>query len=187
MSRLLRARSLIGKPVVTLGGESPLEVKDVVFDTSDGHLIGFTLREHGFLGKPVGECLAFADVHGLGPDAVVIDDESVLGGAASLGDSGGDVIGNRVMTESGTDIGEVVEVVLSSGSSAEVVGFEVEAVPGLSRDDDHNAFIPLPDTVAISDRIVIVPDTTTDYVRDDLTGFGGAVDDFRANLSEGSS
>ena len=30
-----------------------------------------------------------------------------------------------------------------------------------------------------------MPDAAADYVRDDLTGFGAAVDDFRAQLGEG--
>lgn len=187
MSRLLRATSLIGKPVITLAGESPLEVKDVVFDTAGGGLLGFTLREHGFLGQPVEETLAFGDVHGLGPDAVVVADEGALRNGVDLSGEGGDVIADRVMTESGREIGEIVEVVLRTGPSAEVVGFEVETDPSLGRSNDHNAFIPLPDTVAISERIVVVPDSTVDYVRDDLSGFGSAVEDFRNNLSEGAA
>lgn len=187
MSRLLRATSLVGRPVVTLAGESPLEIKDVVFDTDDGRLLGFTLREHGFLGKPVQETLAFADVHGLGPDAVVIADEGALREGADLRGDGGDVIADRVMTESGRVIGEIVEVVLRSGATAEVVGFEVETDPSLGHGADHNAFIPLPDAVSISERIVVVPDAAVDYVRDDLAGFGSTVEDFRTNLSKGAA
>ncbi len=186
MSRLLRASTLIGQPVVTLQGESPLEIKDVVFDTGEGAILGFTLRNHGFLGGPVRRGLAWGDVHGLGPDAVVITDASVLSTDNAPATSGGDVIGDRVITQGGTDLGEVVEVVVSTGADADVVGFEIKPSESFGGRGDHNIFIPLPDTMAISGENVIVPDNAADYVRDDLTGFGGAVDDFRAQLGEDS-
>lgn len=184
MRYLLRASALIGRPVLTLGGESPLEVKDVVFDGTSGRIVGFTLRHHGFLGGPSDDGLAWDDVHGLGPDAVVVADESVLvPGRIADGGGGGDVIGNRVVTEGGTDLGEVVEVVVAVGGATGVVGFEIEAAPGIRPDDDHHVFIPLPDTLAISDERIIVPDSATEYLRDDLSGFGGAVDAFRSKLA----
>lgn len=98
--------------------------------------------------------------------------------------SGGDVIASAVLTESGTELGTVVEVVIETGDRADVVGFEIEAVEGLRPGDDHHVFIPLPDTLAISGDNIIVPDSARDFVRDDLTGFGGAVADFRSQLGE---
>jgi len=184
MRYLLRASTLIGRPVLTLNGESPLEVKDVVFDGTSGQILGFTLRHHGFLGGPSDDSLAWEHVHGLGPDAVVVADDSVLVPAPVADTHGGNVIGNRVITEGGADLGEVVEVVVAVGGATGVVGFEIEATPGLRPDDDHHVFIPLPDTLAISGERIIVPDSATEYMRDDLSGFGGAVDAFRSKLAE---
>lgn len=186
MTTLLRATAIVGQPVVTLTGESPFEVKDVVFDTGTGHISGFTLRKHGFLGGPAKERLRWADVHGLGPDAVVIRDTSCLtpaGDDDTMDGGGGDVIGDRVLTESGDDLGEVVEVVVATGTAADVVGFEIEATPGTRPGDQHHVFIPLPATVAISGDMVVVPDSATDYIRDDLSGFGSAVEEFRSKLT----
>lgn len=182
MTRLLRASSLIGRPVVTLAGESSLEVKDIVFDRENGDILGFTLRKHGFLGSPVKEELSRGDVHGLGPDALMVQSDDVFSEQTSLAESGGDVLGDRVMTEGGTDLGKVVEVIISAGTSAEVVGFEIEAAEGMRNSEGHNVFIPLPDTVSLSGDNVIVPDNATAYIRDDLSGFGGAVADFRSQL-----
>jgi uncharacterized protein YrrD len=184
VSRLLRATTLVGRPVLTLDGESPLQIKDVVFDKARGRVLGFTLRHHGFLGGPARKQLAWSDVHGLGPDAVVIRDATCLVADAdeALGE-GGDVIGDRILTESGDDLGEVVEVVVATGSRAEVVGFEIEAPVASRSGDDHHVFIPLPDTLAISGEKVVVPDRAVDYIRDDLSGFGGAVAEFRTKLS----
>ncbi len=183
MSTLIRATALIGQPVVTLHGESPLEIKDVVFSTETGRILGFTLRKHGMLGGPVGESLSWSDVHGLGPDAVIVAESDVFAKGNKRLAGGGDVIHNRVLTEGGTDVGEVVEAVVATGGAAEVVGFEVEAAPALGRDDNHHVFIPLPDTVAISGARIVVPDSALDYIRDDLSGFGGAVDEFRSKLA----
>lgn len=184
MTRLLRATSIVGLPVVTLSGESPLEVKDVVFDSDAGDVLGFTLRKHGFLGGPVAQDLAWRDVHGLGPDAVIIADEAVLAESQGIAASGGDVIGDRVITAGGTDLGEVVEVIIESGTAADVVGFEIKPADDLRTGDNPTVFIPLPDTMAISSEKLIVPDSAADYISDDLTGFGSAVEDFRARLAE---
>ena len=184
MTGLLRASALVGQPIVTLDGESPLEVKDVVFDTSSGKILGFALRKKGFLGGPVHDYLSWKAVHGLGPDAVMISEESVLSSDAG-GDleGGGNVIGNRVLTESGTGLGEVVEVVIATGGHADVVGFEIEPDAAGHHASGHNVFIPMPDTIAISGEKIIVPDSATDFVRDDLSGFGSAVAEFRSALS----
>ncbi len=185
-AQLLRATDLIGRPVVTLGGESPFEIKDIVFDSSTGRLLGFNLRNHGFLGSPAEERLALDDVHGLGPDAVVVADADCLDASVDLATgSGGDVLGNRILTDDGTELGEVVEVIITSGRSAEVVGFEVAAAEGV-RAGDHHVFIPMPDTSAISGERIVVPDAAVEYIRDDLTGFGGAVAEFRERLSGGT-
>lgn len=188
MSTLLRATAISGRPVVTLAGESPFEVKDVVFARGTGSLIGFTLRKHGFLGGPVSDFLPWDAVHGLGPDAVVVASEDDLTDGrddADTGDGGGDIIGSRLLTESGTDLGEIVEAVVSSGSEVKVVGLEVEASEAIN-DDGAHVFIPLPDTIAISGERTVVPDSAREYVRDDLSGFGAAVEQFRAQLSGGS-
>jgi len=47
MSVLLRTSELEGRPIVTFAGESPAEVKDVIFDSLNGTLLGMTLRGHG--------------------------------------------------------------------------------------------------------------------------------------------
>lgn len=47
MSVLLRASELEGRPIVAFAGESPAEVKDVIFDSRNGALFGLTLCGHG--------------------------------------------------------------------------------------------------------------------------------------------
>ncbi|MCC5951393.1 MAG: PRC-barrel domain-containing protein [Acidimicrobiia bacterium] len=181
MSTLVRATTLVGNPVVTLAGESPLEVKDVVFSPNSGRLVGFTLRRHGFFGGPVDECLAWDDVHGLGPDAVVVTDDDAL--RSEHLDVAGEVTDDRVLTDDGTELGRVVDVIVATGRPAEVVGFEIKPT-ATHRRGDHHVFVPLPATSAVSDEAIVVPASAVDYLHDDLTGFGGAVDEFRRHLTE---
>jgi len=183
MSRLLRATGMVGLPVLTITGESPLEVKDVVFDRNEGSIVALTLRHHGFLGGPAKEWLAWADVRGLGPDAVIVEDESAFRSGGDSPVSSGDVIGDRVITEGGTDLGEVVEVVVRSGRHAEVVGFEIEGSAAIAHDSARHVFLPLPETLAMSGENIVVPDEVTEFVRDDISGFGAAVEGFRSRLA----
>jgi uncharacterized protein YrrD len=182
VSRLLRASEIIGHPVITLDGESELEVRDVVFAAKPGTLLGFTLRRPGFLGKPVRDCvLPWEAVHGVGRDAVMVTDDRGLVDEGELA-GGDDVIGSKVLTDDGTVLGEVVDVIVEVlEHEADVVGFEVHPSEALGEHSD-DVFLPLPSTIAMSGEHVMVPDGTREYVTSDLTGFGGAVERFRDQI-----
>ncbi|MGH4012177.1 MAG: PRC-barrel domain-containing protein [Pseudonocardiaceae bacterium] len=187
---LLRARELIGRPVVTLGGELLAEVKDIVFERTGGRIAGFTLRNPGLFSRARKDSLPWGGVHGVGRDAVMVLDETVLLAAKELAPRKqarkSDVLEDRVLTDNGRDLGRVVDVVLHSGTSLEVVGYEVEASEALGT-AGRRVLIPLPDTVAVSGENLIVPAAATEFVAEDLAGFGAAVDAFRARLREGTS
>ncbi|HZE02927.1 MAG TPA: PRC-barrel domain-containing protein [Pseudonocardiaceae bacterium] len=187
---LLRASEVTGRPVVTLSGELVAEIKDVVFDRSGGHIAGFTLRNPGLFSRSRKDALPWDGVHGIGRDAVMVPDETVLIPVGELAPRkqarDADVLQDRVLTDNGRDLGRVVDVVLHSGTSLEVVGYEVEASEALGTAGRH-VFIPLPDTVAVSGENLIVPAAATEFVSEDLAGFGAAVGAFRARLREGAS
>ncbi|MGH3753596.1 MAG: PRC-barrel domain-containing protein [Pseudonocardiaceae bacterium] len=187
---LLRASELIGRPVVTLGGELVAEIKDIVFERTGGRIAGFTLRNPGLFSRSRKDSLPWGGVHGVGRDAVMVPDEAVLLATAELAPRKqarkSDVLQDRVLTDNGRDLGRVVDVVLHGGTSLEVVGYEVEASEALGT-AGRRVLIPLPDTVAVSGENLIVPAAATEFVSEDLAGFGAAVDAFRARLQEGSS
>ncbi len=187
---LLRARELIGRPVVTLGGELVAEIKDIVFERTGGRIAGFTLRNPGLFSRARKDSLPWGEVHGVGRDAVMVPDETVLLAAKELAPRKqarkADVLEDRVLTDNGRDLGRVVDVVLHSGTSLEVVGYEVEASEALGT-AGRRVLIPLPDTVAVSGENLIVPAAATEFVSEDLAGFGAAVDAFRTRLREGTS
>ncbi|MGH3795462.1 MAG: PRC-barrel domain-containing protein [Pseudonocardiaceae bacterium] len=187
---LLRARELTGRPVVTLDGELVAEIKDVVFERAGGQIAGFTLRNPGLFSRSRKDSLPWDGVHGVGRDAVMVADETVLVASKELATQQesrkGNVLDNRVLTDNGRDLGRVVDVVLQSGTSLEVVGYEVEASEALAS-AGRRVLIPRPATVAVSGENLIVPATAAEFVSEDLSGFGAAVDAFRARLQEGPS
>ncbi|HEY2705019.1 MAG TPA: PRC-barrel domain-containing protein [Candidatus Dormibacteraeota bacterium] len=188
MSVLMRATELEGRPVVTLAGERVAELKDVVFDSSKGKLIGFSLRGIGLFSRSRDDALPWTAISSLGRDAVMIRDEGALQATERLGAGGvpddRDVLGNQVLTDTGTHLGKVVDVIIEVGTTADIVGYEVAAAGALATRGER-VLIPLPDTIAVSGEHLIVPGAATEFVGDDLTGFGAAVDAFRARLRQG--
>jgi uncharacterized protein YrrD len=187
MSRLLNATEVIGLPVVTLGGDDLAEVRDVVYEPDRGGLIGFTLNKRGFFSGRQKQVLTIDSVRSVGRDAVVVDDADALtdksDGKGSVGaaSSDRDVIGASVITDQGVALGTVSDVVISLGRKVEAVGYELVG----SDDDNRRFFIPLPDQLAVSGDALMVPNKFNDFVRDDLTGFGGAIDAYRADHGSG--
>ena len=195
MSVLLRSSEIIKMPVVTCGGEDIAQVKDVVYAANGGQVGGFTLNGRGLFAGPLSRALPWSAVIGLGSDALIIpgedaltDVESLLSGAASSG-ARGDVLGSQVLTDDGTALGVVVDVVVAvsggGSSQADVVGYEIDPSDALGG-GKNRLLIPLPDTLAASGEHLMVPAAARNFVTDDLAGFGAAVDEFRKHLSEGS-
>ncbi len=195
MSVLLRTSEITKLPVVTFGGEDIAQIKDIVYAANGGQVGGFTLNGRGFFAGPLKSALPWPAVVGLGPDAVVVATEeslidigALLAGTAGSGSSPGDVIGSQVLTDDGTALGVVVDVVIEvsggGGSQADVVGYEINPAESLGR-GTNRLLIPLPDTLAASGEHLIVPAAATRFVADDIAGFGAAVDDFREHLRGG--
>lgn len=179
MSRLVRATELVGLPVVTLNGDDVAEVRDVVYEPTGG-LIGFTLNKRGFLSGRLKQVLTVDMVTSIGRDAVMTETEEALTEKSDAPKSvdeaaDRDVIGASVVTDDGTELGEVTDVVVSLGGSAEAVGYELVS----NAADGRHVFLPLPEQISVSGDAVIVPAGLDDFVRDDLTGFGSSVDRYR--------
>lgn len=182
MSRLERASTLIGRPVVTMRGASPGTVKDVVLGRRGGTVVGFTLNKHGSLHGPLKRSVRWEHVHAVGRDAVMIEDDHALedGDVGARGEP--DVLGVRVIDEDGDVLGDVVDAVLELGRSSSVVGYEIETGTEMPPKGRH-VLVPFSTATAVSDEALLVPNSARDYVADDLTGFGAAVESFRRRLN----
>lgn len=187
----MRASETSGRPVVTLHGDDVAQVKDVVFWAEGGEVGGFTLAGRGLFAGPLHKALAWSNVMALGNDAVIVADDdaltpmdTVLHGSGR-GGAGGDVLGSQVLTDEGTDLGTVVDAIIEVDRGADarcdVVGYEVRPSPSLGH-QGATVLVPLPDTLAASGEFLVVPAGVKDFVREDLAGFGTAVEDFRDRL-----
>ncbi|MET9257522.1 PRC-barrel domain-containing protein [Streptomyces sp. NPDC003717] len=177
MDELMTARSLTTRPVVTLGGDAVASVKDTVLDAAAGRIAGFTLTGRGLSG-PLREALPWASVHALGHDAVMVRDRHALVGAAAL--TGhletlrSRVLGAKVLTEGGAEVGSVLDVVVEGGTGGRVVGFRVAAVKRFAPGPDRRArrvYLPRGEDLAFAGRTLVLPDDTVRYVAGDLAGF----------------
>lgn len=183
---LMRAGDVIGLPVVSIAsGEDVAEIRDVVYDGEGHRLIGFTLNKRGLFAGRFKAVLPANSVAAIGPDAVMVDAEASI-------DQGGDplpgmddlrsarpVIGNRVVSADGSDLGEVVSVILSTGEVPQAVGYELR-----SADRSDTAFVPISAQLALSGENLVVPAEATAFVREDLAGFGAAIASYRSPALE---
>ncbi|GGM07784.1 PRC-barrel domain-containing protein [Nakamurella endophytica] len=198
MSTLLRASDLAKKPVVTFGGEDVAQIKDIVYGANGGRVEAFTLAGRGLFAGPLKTALPWPAVVGLGPDAVIVESEAVFvprdevlaSAAASSGGAGvGDVLGSEVLTDQGTALGRVRDVVIGilpgEQAEADVVGYEIDPAETLNR-GQQTLLIPLPDTISASGTHLMVPASATQFLTDNMEGFGNAVDAFRRQLHEGA-
>lgn len=197
MSRLMRSSEVTKRPVVTMGGDDPAQIKDIVYAADGGSVHGFTLAGRGLFSGPLSTVLPWSNVLALGSDAVMIQNDDALTDAAALssgsGDSGapvgkgGNILGSRVLTDTGTDLGVVVDAIIEvqgGSDQCDVVGYEIEASEALEN-AGTKVLIPLPDTMAASGEHLIVPASARNFVRKDLAGFGAAVQEFRKQLEGG--
>ncbi|OII64999.1 PRC-barrel domain protein [Streptomyces sp. CC53] len=178
MSTYTRARDISGTPVVTLHGEDVGQVKDVVFDPARGSVSAFTLSGRGLLAGPLHRTLPWDDVHGLGPDAVMVRDEEALEEdrkrrKASGGGSGFGVLGATMITRDGTLMGTVTDVIIETGRHPVVAGYEVETR------ERRRVLVPVDGPVAVSGDRIVVPDAAARHRAGDLDGFESAAEALR--------
>lgn len=184
----MRASEILKRPVVTFGGDDVAQVKDIVYGESGGQVVGFTLAGRGLFSGPLKESLPWAAVAALGPDAVMVRDVTAfertrdLLAEAGTGKGRGDVMGSQVLTDTGTSLGTVSDVIVETDArTCDVVGYEIEASEALGT-KGQRVLIPLPDTLAASGEHLVVPAAARDFVSGDLAGFGASVDAFRRQL-----
>lgn len=182
-TRVMRASEVTGLPVVTInGGDDVAEIKDVVFDGTNHRLVGFTLNKRGWFRGKLRQQLPAGSVVAIGPDAVMVADDSDLEDPEVPLHKAEThaVIGNRVISADGSNLGHISGVIITTGDDPEAVGYEVDG-------DDGNAyFVPISAQMALSDNNLLIPESSTDFIRNDLVGFGAALAGHREALDADS-
>jgi uncharacterized protein YrrD len=187
MTALLRGKDVSGLPIVDVStGDDVAEVRDLIFDPSQGVVKGFTLGKRGFFGGRRRELLPVEAVRSIGTHAVMVesvdaitDPASAPPDVASSVERSADVTDDMVVTESGRELGRVRDVVLVGGGTPRVVGFQIGG--GAAGD----GFIPIETHSAVSASALIVPDSFENRVRTDLTGLAGDLTDLESSEREG--
>jgi uncharacterized protein YrrD len=112
-------------------------------------------------------------------EAVFEDRDAVMGPDAARQ---GQVIGVPVITDQGTEVGTVRDVVIEAGTGGRVIGFEIAADEKL---DHHRrrVFVPRGQTCAVSGQAVVVPARARHFVAEDLPSFAAQVAAFRADAA----
>ncbi len=182
MDEFMAARSLATRPVVTLGGDAVAHIKEAVFDGRAERIAGFTLSGLGLLSGPQKHGLPWSAVHSLGHDAVMIRDPRRLVRsdvvAAYGGPLRGRLVGTRVRTEDGDEVGTVLDVIVVGGPSGRVVGFRV-AMPSGQRlfaplsGRRRAVYLPRGGAVTVSGRTLAVESGVTRFPADDLPSLAG--------------
>jgi sporulation protein YlmC with PRC-barrel domain len=178
----MRASDLVGRMVVTIEGDDLAQIKDVVYEPTAGSVTGFTVTGAGFLAEPKRQTLRWRDVHALGRHAVMVTGTDRLTDAARF-EAGparsADLLSETTVTDAGTALGTVTDVLLAVGAEADVIGFEIvttSALPPAGR----RALIPRSATCGESGEAILVPDIVRGYVTSDLAGFEATLPSWRA-------
>ncbi len=179
---LVLASELTGRPVVAIDcGDDIAEVKDVVYDPVSRELDGFTLNKRGWFRGNLSETLPTSAVSAIGPAAVMVDSADDLVAVDDTPDplkpshDAVPILGARVLSRDGEDLGEIADVVLETGAAPRAAGYRLD-------NDDGPVFVPIAAQMALSGDNLVLPEEARPFVRNDLAGFGAAVEDYRRGL-----
>jgi uncharacterized protein YrrD len=169
MKPVMMASQLRGLPVVTVrGGEDVAEVRDVIYSPEAGRLVGLTLNQRGFLAGRCRQVLPAESILAIGRDAVMVVDEARLIDPEDAPPDVGrpaterNVLGDDVLTEGGSLVGTVTDLVLVVGSTGEVVGYQIDKAGG------GRGYLRLPEQPSVSGAALVVPETGREIDLDDL-------------------
>jgi sporulation protein YlmC with PRC-barrel domain len=150
-----------GLSVVSIGtGERLGSVSEILLDPTADRIAAFAIDDGasgGLLSSqpPSTRWVNAQDVHAIGPDAMTVQDDSVLR------DSAGDtdmtplsvLVGEKVVTEGGTYVGQVAAAEIDE-TSMNVTGLEVS--PGFFK---SNTVVGKAELITVGDAMVIVADS----------------------------
>jgi len=157
----MNSKQIHGLSVINIADGTQVGTVDQVFlDLAAKQVVGFSITNGvGPFGgaRDNAPTVAASGVHSLGPDALTLDDVTAAH-AAWVGEAYGtlasldDVVGRKVITESGTNLGEVVSLGFDDHTFAIT---KVEVSPGFLKTNTH---IPLDHLVRIGQDVLVVAD-----------------------------
>ncbi len=158
----MKTTHIKGLSVVSIGtGEKLGSVSEVLLDAKAEQVAAFAVETGGGGGMLSSQpsstnWIAAANVHAIGPDALTVQD------ASALAETGGDdsetialalLMGEKVVTEGGTYLGQVASVEIDEATMA-VSALEVS--PGFFK---SNRMVAKADFITVGEELVIVSDS----------------------------
>ncbi|RYG48286.1 hypothetical protein EON79_04940 [bacterium] len=182
-------KSLIGMPVVTLDdGERKGTVHDVVYSAQEGRLLYLTVPVGGSLFGGGSTLLLDAhNIRSVGADAITVDLASSLvqqdrDVRKVAEESGEGIVGKKIMTEDGDNLGTVVDVLLDVDDH-KIVAYEVSG--GIWSDLMRGQTdVPASVVVSIGKDVIVVPNNVKAEVERPSGGFLGFTSSAQEKLEE---
>ena len=155
----MNSKDIRGLTVISIADGTQVGTIDQVYlDLAAKQVVGFSITNGvGPFGgaRDNAPTVAASGIHSLGPDALTLDDVAAAH-AAWVGANYGslvsldDLAGRKVVTEGGTNVGEVVSLEFDAQTCAIT---EVEVSPGFLKTNTH---IPLDQLVRIGQDVLVV-------------------------------
>jgi uncharacterized protein YrrD len=173
-----KGNEIIGKPVVSYGSGRKVDtIKDLIFDQNSNRLLGFLIREGGWLKKT--EVLLLKDVLAIGADAVItasadnIIDVQRVPEIAKILEYNNTLKGTKILTTDGRNLGTMVDLYFNNETGV-VEGYEVSG--GLFADAySGRSFVPSPQTLKIGKDVAFVPVETALLMEEQVGGIKAAM------------
>lgn len=160
----MNSKQIRGLPVINIADGTRVGTVDLVYlDLAARQVVGFSITDGvGPFGgaRDNAPTVAASSVHSLGPDALTLDDVTAAHAAWVEGAFGPietlhDLVGRKVITEGGTDLGHVAAMTFDDETFAIS---EMEVSHGLLKASTH---IPFDQLMRIGQDVVVVADAAT--------------------------
>ncbi|WP_293909545.1 PRC-barrel domain-containing protein [Deinococcus sp.] len=188
---MIKGKEMIGRSIMALSSGTQIDkVHDLVFDHDANQVLALLVDEGGWF--RAAKVVPFEAVRSVGEDAVMIDDESHVVSArddsriADLLDTKIGLIGTRLLTTDGRDLGKIADVYFDE-ASGKVLGYE--ATGGLFSDlSSGRTFVPAPESISIGENAAIVPvSVATAMEEQEAGGLQGAFKSAGESISTAAS
>ncbi|CAN5497332.1 hypothetical protein BH11ARM2_BH11ARM2_30700 [soil metagenome] len=162
-------KSFIGMPVVSLAnGERMGTVHDVVYSAREGRVLYFTVPvAGGMFGSGKTLLLDAADIKSVGNDAITIENSDLLreqdrNVKSVAEDSGESIVGKRLMTEDGDNLGAIDDVLVNP-TTFRILAYQVSG--GLWHDLMRGQTdVPVEMVTTVGKDVVVVPSGVKAYM-----------------------
>lgn len=157
---MIKGQSIIGKNVLSRAdGQKFDSLKDIVVGKDPMRVVALLIDEGGLFGSPT--IIPMGDVVSFGKDAIIVTDSKAAAhvdrypAIKDILDSKDSLIGKKVFTEAGEEVGKVSDIYFDE-QSGNVVGIDVTGKLAPAASNTTTAYLGMEDVVSIGPDVVII-------------------------------